>query len=163
MLRNILLAVLVTMTFQLYSQDLEQIRTEYPFAENSEQITQRLNEAIASLPADNMILMGYKGALKTLQAKFARKVRDKKKFFKEGVGLIEEAIGTNPENIELRYIRLTVQENAPRIVGYSGDIEEDKNFIINNFGSTASKLKTIIKNFAMVSSNFNEGERALLK
>lgn len=161
MLRNIILTGLILITFQMNSQNLEQIRSEYPSAESSEQITQRLDEDLTNVPSEKTILMAYKGAIKTLQAKFAKKVRDKKEFFKEGVALIENAIQTDSENIELRYIRLTVQENAPRIVGYRDSIEEDKEFIINNFERSPSEsVKATIRNFANISDNFDDEEIA---
>lgn len=163
MLRNIILSGLVLIAFQTYSQNLEQIRSDYPLAESSEQVTLRLNDDLASVTSDQTILMAYKGALKTLQAKFAKKIRDKKEFFKEGVALIEKAIQTEPENVELRMIRMTVQENAPRIVGYNDKIDEDKNFILQNFATiTSESIRTTIRNFANISENFDASERERL-
>ncbi len=37
-----------------------------------------------------------------------------------------------PDNIEIRFIRLSVQKNAPSFLGYNKNIKEDQLFIENN-------------------------------
>ncbi|HAV54046.1 MAG TPA: hypothetical protein DCX41_03820, partial [Aequorivita sp.] len=79
---------------------------------------------------------------------------------KEGVALIESAVSADASNVEIRYIRLSVQENSPKFLGYHKNIEEDKEFILKNYGSISSaELKETIKDFVMKSENFEQQEK----
>ena len=151
--------------FFVNAQDLQEIRTQYPKAFESEEMTEKLEgELIKMNTSSKAILQAYKGAITTLKAKFTRSKKDKKEFFKEGVALIENAVKADPENIEIRYLRLSVQENSPRFLGYHKNIEADKEFILKNYANTSSKeLKDVIKDFVMGSQNFSESEKSEYK
>ncbi|MFT5512228.1 MAG: hypothetical protein ACI8SE_000625 [Bacteroidia bacterium] len=82
-------------------------------------------------PNDN-ITKGYKGLAKCTSAEFANWPSTKWKYFTEGKTLIEGAIDSDPQNPEVRYIRLMVQLNAPNLVGYSSDIDADLSLFITN-------------------------------
>lgn len=146
------------------AQDLDKIRAEYPIAVESSEITSKLNDALYNIsPSSKPELLAYKGAILTLMAKFAKSKKDKKQYFKEGVALIESAVNSHPQNIELRYIRLSVQENSPKFLGYHKNIEDDKQFILKNYtAASAHGLKGIIKEFVLTSENFSEAEKARL-
>ena len=78
---------------------------------------------------DQVNLVAYKGASIALHAKQSKKVKDKKELFLEGVSYIEFAIKKEPDAIEPRFVRLTIQENTPKLLKYKRNIEEDKTVI----------------------------------
>ncbi|PHS67734.1 MAG: hypothetical protein COB12_02625 [Flavobacterium sp.] len=133
-------------------------------AVNDKEITFQLNEDLSEITkADNKVLVAYKGAVLTLMARFSKSTKEKKLFFKEGAKLIEFTISEKPTDIEIRVIRLGVQENSPKIVGYQKNKEEDKQFIIDHFKEVSSKeLKTYIKGFIKQSKTFSEEEKLAL-
>jgi len=143
--------------------NLSQVREKYPKAWNSPEITEALFTSLSALKnTDNKVLFVYKGAVLTLKAKHAKGVKDKKAFFKEGATLIESAINTSPDNLEMRFIRMTVQENAPKIVRYNKEIEKDKRFVLDNYTLSDDKvLKKIIKQYINTSTLFTEEEKQL--
>ncbi|WP_313112031.1 hypothetical protein [Aequorivita sediminis] len=147
------------------AQDLGEIRAQYPKAVESTEITEKLYGELAKTgTSSNSVLLAYKGAILTLKAKFSKNKRDKKDFFKEGVSLLESAIELDSQNTEIRYIRLSVQENSPKFLGYHKNIETDKDFILKNFGTLSSNtLKTIVKDFVLNSNSYNETEKVGLK
>ncbi len=55
--------------------------------------------------------------------------------FRQGHKKLETAIGQSPENVEYRFLRLLVQENAPRSLGYNKNIHEDSRFIKDHYRS----------------------------
>lgn len=163
MIHKLLFSFFILFVATAQSQDLQQIRSQYPIAKDSEEITSQLDAQLDNYSGSQVELMAYKGAVKTLKAKFAKKIRDKKEYFKEGVTQIEKALKTEPENVELHYIRMTVQENAPRIVGYHDEIDNDKDFILQNFSTISDfEIKNVIKKFALSSTNFSEEEAGAL-
>ncbi len=131
------------------AQDLKEIRTLYPKAVENADATTKLDAELAKVNSSSKsALVAYKGAVSTVKAKFAKKKSEKKDFFKTGVSLIESAVKAEPSNIEIRYIRISVQENSPKFLGYHKNIEEDKKFILKNYASISSKeLKEIVKDF----------------
>ena len=147
------------------AQDLKDIRSQYPKAVESNEITAKLDTELTKVNSTSKaVLIAYKGATLTLKAKFAEKRSDKKDFFKEGVSLIETATKAEPSNIEIRYIRMSVQENSPRFLGYYKNIEEDKQFILKNYASISStELKRFIKEFVLKSENFEDSEKKSFK
>ncbi len=143
------------------AQDLNGIRSAYPKAVESAEITAQLDGELAKVNSSNKpVLLAYKGAVSTLKAKFAKARIDKKEFFKEGISLIESAVKADPSNVEIRYIRMSVQENSPRFLGYHKNIAEDKEFILKDYKTiSSSDLKKLVKDFVLKSENFLETEK----
>lgn len=144
------------------AQDLKEIRSQYPSAVKSAEITAKLEEKLTDVNSSNkVVLLAYKGAVSTLKAKFAKTKKEKKEYFKEGTSWIESAIRAEPSNIEIRYIRMSVQEKSPKFLGYHKNLEEDKAFVLKNYNSISStELKNVIKDFVLKSENFSETEKA---
>ncbi|MGB7396130.1 MAG: hypothetical protein WA913_17240, partial [Pricia sp.] len=106
------------------------------------------------------VLVAYKGAVTTMMAGYSESFKDKKILLKEGRELLEYAVETNSDNVEIRCIRLSVQENVPKITGYTKNREEDKQFILTHFDSVEDPgAKAFIKGFAEQSNSFTETEK----
>ena len=117
---------------------------------------------LRSKQEDIKTIVAYRGAVATLKAKFSKGIKNKKAFFKEGSELLEFAVTSEPKNIEIRCLRLGVQENSPKIVGYKQHIEADKQFILNHYASvTDGGLRKFIKGYVVLSSAFTDAEKQL--
>ena len=99
--------------------------------------------------------IAYKGALLMKKASFMKVPRRKIVLFKEGHQLLEEEIVNNPENVEYRFLRLVIQENAPKILKYNMNLEEDKKLVLENFSKLPTNLQEIIKEYALTSTQIN--------
>ena len=53
---------------------------------------------------------------------------------------MERAITADPDNIEIRFLRLAIEYNLPSFLGMSEHVEEDVNMILSNL-SSANSLK----------------------
>ena len=115
-------------TFCIQAQSIEEIRKAYTTASESKEQKERF----------------YKGASLMIYSKQSGKLRT---MLKEGKALIEGAIGKEPQNIELRMIRLSVQEHLPKIVPYRANIEEDRKFIQDHLAQQPQPLKKYIENY----------------
>lgn len=73
--------------------------------------------------------LGYLGGMQTIWANHVINPISKLNTFNTGKKNIEEAIKNAPDNVELRYIRLSVQKNAPSFLGYYANMKEDIEFI----------------------------------
>jgi len=143
--------------------ELSKVRKSYPKAAESSEATQKLHEVLTSISEDdNAILVAYKGGVSTLMAKYAKGVKNKKAHFKTGISLIEKAIVNKPKNIEIRCIRLGIQENSPKIMKYKNSIEEDKQFLLDHYNAISSKeVKILVKNYVLQSTLFDSTEKQL--
>ncbi len=97
-------------------------------------------------------IVGYVVSLKMKQAKYKFLPWDKMMVFNKQKNNLEKLIKENPNNIHLIYIRLIIQENTPRLLGYFSNIESDKK-ILNQFlikkDSTDYLDKYIFKNTSL--------------
>lgn len=146
------------------AQDLNKIRLQYPKAVDDNELVTQMDKIFADAVSEPVgELLAYKGAISTLKAKFAKPKNEKKEFFKEGVALIEAALKSDPNNSEIRYIRLSVQQNSPKFLGYHKNVEEDKAFLLTNFESiSSSDLREVILEFLIKSGEISDTEKMKL-
>jgi len=131
--------------------DISEVRDLYRYTEKFYELTQKGNHA------EDVVIAGYFGCALTLKASFSESTGDKISYFRKGRRMIEDAIESAPNNIELRMIRLSVQISAPRITRYRRNIEEDKKFLQENIGKvTVPKLKKFIQGFMSTSKAFKQ-------
>jgi hypothetical protein len=76
---------------------------------------------------------GYDGALLMKKAGLITKPKEKLKMFKSGMLKMETALLADSVNSEFHFLRLVIEEQAPKIVKYNSHIEKDKLFVQNNF------------------------------
>lgn len=106
------------------------------------------------------ILTGYKGAATGLQAKYSSNPYKKYNFCKKGLSLIDNAIESDPLDLELRYLRLILETNIPGFLGMNHHVQGDKNVIMK--GISAEKdisLKKLISQFLLKSDICTESEK----
>ncbi len=161
-MRLVIALFLMVSTF-CFSQELKELRVDYPKANLDEAVTNILHKKLSAISKeDNKILVAFRGAITTLKAKFAKGLKDKKNYFKEGALLLEYAVEQESNNIEIRCLRLGVQENAPRIVGYKKNIQEDKQFLLEHYKSTSNKeVRNFVRGYVLLSDVFTDAEKQL--
>jgi hypothetical protein len=90
----------------------------------------------------------YLGALTMKSATLKDTPKEKLAVFKKGKDLLEKAITANKKNTEYRFLRLMIQENAPKILKYSSNKTEDALWIKEHYTSCSSEIIQAIKNYA---------------
>ena len=84
--------------------------------------------------------------------------------FEEGKRLMETQIKRDPQSLELRFLRLSIQLNAPTLLGYSKNIKEDKAYLQTHFAAcTDPDLRHVILTFLDKQTNLSEAEKASIK
>ena len=139
---------------------INEIRKLYPTAANSEITATAFNDKLKTVVIDsNKTLVAYKGAGMTILSKFQKKTGDKMRGFKEGAKLIEMALKSEPNNAEIRMIRLSIQENVPGVVNYRKNRKEDKIFLLEHYKEQPKALSIYLKNFILQSKSFTAKEK----
>lgn len=148
--------------FMLFFQSgIESLRDSYAKANVSNANTEAFINTAEKTSGSDAVIQGYKAAAKIMEAKIAK--QNRKALVKSGATSLESIIKSNPNNIELRVIRMSVQENIPKIVRYRGSLKDDKAFILNNYSKQNSTLKNYIKKFAAQSKTMTAAEKANFK
>jgi len=88
---------------------------------------------------------GYEGALLMKKADLQKRAKIKLKYFKEGRIKLETAIMAHNNNTEFHFLRLAIEEHAPRIVKYRADIEKDKALVIADFKNLPSTFLNSVR------------------
>ncbi|MFT6638838.1 MAG: hypothetical protein ACJAYP_001424 [Flavobacterium sp.] len=141
------------------NQGLPEIREQYINAADSKSNADKFYNLVIKNKEDNVVYLAYKGAATALKSKFSTNKSEKKEMFIAGVTMVEKAIKNDPNNIEIRLIRLSIQENTPKILKYKSNITEDKNIIISTFDRQSKDLKVYIKLYVKQSKVFTEEEK----
>ena len=150
--------------FFLSDPSITEIRKLYTSASSSESNAKEFAAKLSEVTKDdNKTLVAYKGASLTIVSRLEKKGSDKSKKFKEGISLIEYAVANEPNAIEIRMIRLSVQENVPKIVNYRGNKKEDAKFLLDHYKEQTGTLKMYIGNFIVQSKSFTATEKQLVK
>ena len=158
--------LLISILFLLLSKnpEISEVRKLYTDAAKSESNAKVFAEKLSSVSDSDpdKVLVAYKGCSLTLQSKFSGNLSDKISFMKEGAKLIDASAAALPNNIEIRMIRLSVQESVPRIVNYRANKKEDKALILKNYKDSGD-LKDYIRNFINQSKSFTAAEKKAVK
>ncbi len=106
-----------------------EIRNSYHAATKSETEANSFYNLVKNTKAsDKPEMVAYKGAAKALLARYEPLAKRKQKL-KEGIEWVESAVAKSPKSVEIRLIRLSIQENIPKFLKYNENIEEDRKFI----------------------------------
>ncbi|MDY0090559.1 MAG: hypothetical protein RBR78_09360 [Flavobacteriaceae bacterium] len=127
-----LVFVLFLATTSVYATDFESIRKNYDQFVSDKELCQKTLKQLSESKNDSALHQAYLGVLETVWANHVISPFKKLKTFKSGKQNIDAAIGLEPENVEIRFIRLSVQKNAPSFLGYNNHIKEDTAFIKKN-------------------------------
>lgn len=143
---------------------LTQIRDLYVRAAQNEKSCEELLKSLESYNENNNPLYaGYKAAATMLMAKYVFNPISKLNYFKKGKNLLEKTIGKDPNNIELRFIRHTIQLNAPSFLNYNAQLKNDRTFLIQHTGSLKDvQLKYNILELFKNDNSINSAEKKQL-
>ncbi len=89
----------------------------------------------------------YTGALLMKKAGVVKGPSKKLSVFKSGNKKLEAAIEKDNQNAEWRFLRLIIQENAPKILGYRSDIKKDAAFIQSNFKKLSPEVQAAVLDY----------------
>jgi hypothetical protein len=140
--------------------EITEIRKLYSSVVISESNAKEFASKLANIEKDdNKTLVAYKGASIVILSRYKKEIQEKSKNFKEGAKMVEFAVASDSNNIEIRMIRLSIQEKAPKIVNYNKNKKEDKEFLLDHYKKQSGNLKAHIKNFMLQSKSFSTAEK----
>ena len=137
-MKSILLILLINLSS--HNTDLSTIRELYLGAHTSKSNCIYFGKKLTSIKDNSSILInGYKGCYFFIKCKFINSPIKKIISFNKGKKLLESAIKLDPQSVELRFLRYSIQINSPRFLFYYDNIKKDLNFVINNVENIKNK------------------------
>ena len=134
----------ISISLSFSSNDLYKVRELYfKVSLEEEELETFENYLNKKIKTSNPEIEGYKCVLWFLKAKEYYNPYKKYEAFSEGKKQLELLITKNPNSIELRFLRLTIQDNLPSFLGYDDNITEDNKFIKKNIKSLKNDLDLI--------------------
>lgn len=90
----------------------------------------------------------FEGSLLMKKAGLVPNVGSKYKLFKTGHLKLDDVIARDNKNAEIRFLRLMVQENAPWILNYRKQIDEDSKIIQSSFKSLPPVVQKVVVGYS---------------
>lgn len=90
----------------------------------------------------------FTGALLMKKAGLVGGPAKKLKTFKEGHEKLEAALAKESNNAEFRFLRLMIQENAPKILNYDKDLATDSEFITKHFSELPPAVQKAVTDYS---------------
>lgn len=141
------------------NSNIELIRNSYVDAASSKEQAEAFYKLVQKEKETTTVIKAYKGAARALKARYTSDKKQRKDLFVQGVTAIEELIKHEPNNVEIRLIRLSIQENTPKILRYKSNIEQDKQIIIQNYKNQTESLKYFIRLYVNQSKVFTDSQK----
>ena len=137
---------------------IDEIRIQY-FEINS---IDKADYFLKALKEDNQVeAIGYIGAMYFVKSRIYKSPFKKMKYFKKGKSTLDEVIESNPFNIELLYIRYSLQKKVPKFLGYNTHIVEDLSMIQNEIGQSELPIhiKSLILKNILVLNDLSKSDK----
>ncbi len=94
----------------------------------------------------------FEGALLMRKAGLVAKAKDKLSLFKEGRKKLEASIKKDSDNTEYCFLRLIIQEHAPKAVDYRGNIDHDSKLIRSNYKTLPPAVQQALADYSKKST-----------
>ncbi|WP_316808457.1 hypothetical protein [Pedobacter agri] len=153
---------------QLSGKEIAVLKSDLVKAVESSKLTDSLHEKLSKLPNRSGLLTAYLGTLEALKAKHAWNPYNKIKYVKVSLRTMQKAIDMDKENLEIRFMRFSIEHFTPGFLGFSKDLNVDRKEIIKhyqnrNFGIADDGLIKSVAKFMIDSKRCTAEEIKILK
>ncbi|MDB5128754.1 hypothetical protein [Mucilaginibacter sp.] len=130
--------------------NLHVIRKLLVSAINSGKVTDSLYRNLSAIKNRPALINGYIATLEALKAKHTWNPYYKIKYLNNAEKTFKSAVTGDPHNIEIRFMRFSVEHNVPGFLGYTKNLIADREEIITQLdrkhysSADAALVKTII-------------------
>jgi hypothetical protein len=170
---KIILAFLFCFLGQVHAQsftssDYVGIRKAIVQAVDSERLTDSLLQKLIPFSDNNPLLMGYVATLQALKSKHHWNPYLKLKYLQLATKKMNKAVASAPMNLEIRFMRFSIQHYTPSFLGYSKQLAEDRQVLVKlydtqNFGTADALFVKSIAQFMLETKRCTEAEKQIFK
>lgn len=163
-MKVLVLALLSLFVYDAPSTEIHEMRTLFPLIHHHETAVEKL-KGIAGTRQHSAVHNAYAAAAEMASAQFKFNPLTKLSVFQSGKHKLEECIARNPLQPELRYIRFVIQSRVPAFLGYSSNLNQDKQFLLSQLIQLRQHdlhLYEQVAAFLLSSGNLSPKEKTLI-
>jgi hypothetical protein len=109
----------------------QEFRKTYADASRQQTKVKVLENLIAKAPEENAVVLAYKACVQALKGNYAFLPAMKLAYFWEANAYFEKALTLEPDNLEIIFLRFTVECGVPLLMSYALHLQEDRKKIIS--------------------------------
>jgi hypothetical protein len=128
----VLLVVFFSSRGQAQKLSLDEIRHQFYLTTLDYKHASPLIEQLNQLAQPNALELAYRAATEAVLAKPGWNIFKKMHHLKNSRKYFRMAIQQDQQDLEIRFLRLAVEHHIPRYLGYSKNIDQDKQVIMDN-------------------------------
>jgi len=128
-----------------------------------------LVHALSSANTSSLVAVqqAYLGCFTARLADFSYNPYTKWRSFTDGRELIEKAVVLEPDNAEVRFVRLCVQTKAPSFLNYHSQVEEDTNIVLialqRGWLNTEHEFRSKVAQFMLLYAKLTTEQRQMVR
>lgn len=133
------------------ADEFKNIKVAIHRAIESPAVTDSLYLALKSGSTESPLIIAYIGTLEALKAKHSWNPYNKIRFVSLSQKTMKSAVERDPNNLEIRFMRFSIQHYTPSFLGFSKDLEEDRKVVVRQFRNKKFGLAdaALIRNIAL--------------
>ena len=108
------------------AQSLPKVRAAFVRALNSKQVTDSLYSSLNKTKDKSPVLVAYTGSANAMRALHTWNPYFKIKYVKDAEECFSTAVKQEPHNIEIRFLRFSMEHYVPGFLGFSKNMQLDK-------------------------------------
>ena len=149
--------------FPFQELSISRVRSLYKVAAEQQEAAEKMLDLLAPYDESSPVFLGYKASAQMLMAKYSGNPFKKLSHFNKGKEMFTSALKRDKNNVELRFLRFTVQSEAPGFLGYQDNLDEDKFLLLEQVPQLKDKeLKEMIVNYLLTSKKLTANEKESL-
>ena len=106
------------------------LRRQYEQAAADKAAGEKFYKLLADYKDRDALVLGYKAAAEAIRARDAS-MFNKLSYVQDAARTFDQAVGLDPKNPEIRFLRFSVESNLPAFLGLSKHVDEDKEMLLS--------------------------------
>jgi hypothetical protein len=106
------------------------VRKQLLLALENRKLTDSLDKVFAAAINKSHLNVCYLGVIQALKAKHAWNPYYKVKYLNDAEKILQTAVSREPDNMEIRFMRFSIEHNVPGFLGYTKHLTADREEII---------------------------------
>ncbi|MBS7564119.1 hypothetical protein KHS38_06850 [Mucilaginibacter sp. Bleaf8] len=126
----ILSAALITAFTSVQKYDVKLLRKQLVQALEKRSVNDSLYKVLGADKNKPPLIVSYYGAVQALKAKYTWNPYYKIKYIKDAENTLQTAVNEEPHNMEIRFMRFSIEHNLPGFLGYDKHLDMDRKEMI---------------------------------
>lgn len=148
--------------------DINTIKLALEIGVESSKTTDSIYKVLIAYKSADPLIIAFTGTAEALKAKHAWNPYNKLRFIMKASKTMRKAVDGDPNNVDIRFMRFSIQHFTPVFLGYSKELDEDRKFLVQSvskkqFGTFDSVMVQKVLKFLIDSQRCTPEELVILK